>query len=477
MGKRGRRRRDEAQEITRPEQGETYRQYSQQQQTRAPPIGSERVKMMKLEARLNAASSLQAALSPPPGFAPSDTSSPNPRYQTRNYLKAVLSQCKFMTATSRSAVRHVKASYSSIATCDFPAHPITGISHATNEKVDDSVHAELNHHSILSNHGTLDVENQQPGQHTEKAPFPEVVVENNATQSKADVVLDANAELNHHSILSNHGTLDVENQQPGQHTETAPFPEVVAENNAKQSKGDMVLNANATEPESRSNQSGAHPTKTMSLNLTRMAALMNDYSSDADEVGSQPAHLSVVVNGYRVKEEAAPVLQKIFLKYGDIAKNSSFSSVNISSSLLELFCDIYKKLEETDFRSINPKELQSMLDEVRDLESANIDVGWLSRRLNDISQAKQLVKDSRKLKEAKTRNLAVMETSKKELEEMKEEWAACVATCHVLQERIRKKEDEFGIARCENEMIMQQFEDSKAKVNDFLKKSLVHDLL
>lgn len=66
MGKRGRRRRDEAQEITRPEQGETYRQYSQQQQTRAPPIGSERVKMMKLEARLNAASSLQAALSPPP---------------------------------------------------------------------------------------------------------------------------------------------------------------------------------------------------------------------------------------------------------------------------------------------------------------------------------------------------------------------------------------------------------------------------
>lgn len=228
------------------------------------------------------------------------------------------------------------------------------------------------------------------------------------------------AELNHHSILSNHGTLDVENQQPGQHTETAPFPEVVAENNAKQSKGDMVLNANATEPESGSSQSGAHPTKTMSLNLTRMAALMNDYSSDADEVGSQPAHLSVVVNGYRVKEEAAPVLQKIFLKYGDIAKNSSFSSVNISSSLLELVCDIYKKLEETDnFRSINPKELQSMLDEVRDLESANLDVGWLSQRLNDISQAKQLVKDSRKLKEAKTRNPAGMETSKKELEEMK----------------------------------------------------------
>ncbi|KAK6795858.1 hypothetical protein RDI58_009313 [Solanum bulbocastanum] len=118
-----------------------------------------------------------------------------------------------------------------------------------------------------------------------------------------------------------------------------------------------------------------------------------------------------------------------------------------------------------------------MLAEARDLEAAKIDVGWLSRRLNDISQAKQLLQDSCKLKEAKTRNLVVMETNKKELEELKEELAACIATCCVLQQRIHNKEDEFGIALSENEKIMQNFAALKSKVNSFLKKSLVNDLL
>ncbi|XP_060206603.1 MATH domain and coiled-coil domain-containing protein At3g29580-like [Lycium barbarum] len=208
----------------------------------------------------------------------------------------------------------------------------------------------------------------------------------------------------------------------------------------------------------------------MSLNITRIVALMNDHSSDADEVESRPGQLSVMVNGYSVKEEVAPLLEKIFLKHGDIARNSSFTSVKLSSSLLELVCDIYNKLEATDLPSITSTELQSMLAEIRDLESAKIDVGWLHRRLNDICQAKQLGKDYCKLKEAKTKNLEVMEAKKKELDELKEELAA-------LQGRIREREDELGIAHREDERIMQRFADSKAKVSGFLKKSLVHDLV
>ncbi|KAK4736025.1 hypothetical protein R3W88_010286 [Solanum pinnatisectum] len=193
----------------------------------------------------------------------------------------------------------------------------------------------------------------------------------------------------------------------------------------------------------------------MSLNFTRVAALMTDYSSYADKVESKPGHLSVMVDGYRVKEEAAPILQKIFLKYGDIAMNSSFSSVTFSSSLLEFVCDIYNKLEATDFLSITSTELQSMIAEVKDLESV---------------KANQLVQDSCILKEAKTRNLVAMETHKKELEGLKEELAT-------LQERIHRKEVERGIVHYENEKIMQRFADSKAKLNSYLKKSLVHDLL
>ncbi|KAJ8553364.1 hypothetical protein K7X08_024042 [Anisodus acutangulus] len=254
------------------------------------------------------------------------------------------------------------------------------------------------------------------------------------------------------------------------HAQAAPFPEAVVENNAALNKADVVLNANATEPEMRSGQSGALPTKSMSLNLTKMVALLNGYSSSDDEVESTPDHLAVMVDKDRVKREAAPLLEKIFHKYGDIARNSSFTSVTFSSSLLELVCDTYTKLEATDLPSITSTELQSMLAAVRDLESAKIDVGWLHQRLNDISQAKQLSKDYLKLKETKNRNLVVMETNKKELEELKEELAA-------LQEKIRKKEHELDTAYCENEKIMQRFADSKAKVSGFLKKSLVHDLV
>ncbi|MCD7453404.1 hypothetical protein HAX54_020819 [Datura stramonium] len=458
MGKRRRPRKDQPQKNTSVEG--TPSQESLQKEAMAS-LRAGRVMRMKQEPKLAAGSAL---LSPPPGFAPLDTSNSHPRYQTRKSLRAILDRCDSITVTPRSPIRHVKLPYPSCVTCDFPAHITTGISVATKKKVDDSMHTELNHQSFLTNRGVLGAENQNSEPDTR-------CYQRGALPTKGKVVNSVHAELKHQSVLTNHGVLGVENQKLGQHTQTAPsFPEVVAEKNAKLKKANVVSNANAIEPATRSDQSGALPTNSMSLNLTRIAALMTDYSSDAEEVESRPGHLSVMVDGYRVKEEAAPVLAKIFRKYGDISKHSSFSSVTFSSSLLEFVCDIYNKLEATDFLSLTSTELQAMLAEVRDLESVKVDVGWLHQRLNAISQAKQLVQDSCKLKEAKTRNLVVMEANKKELEELKEELAA-------LQERIRKKEHELGIAHCENEKIIQRFADSKAKVNSFLKKSLVHDLL
>ncbi|XP_015069489.1 uncharacterized protein LOC107014147 [Solanum pennellii] len=408
MGKRGRTRKDEAPKYTNVEGATATPSQESQQQEAAASLRSGRVLRMKQEPKLEDGS----ALPPPPGFVLPDTS---PRYQTRMSLRALLGRCESNTLTPTSPIRHVKSPYPSCAICDSPAHLTTGISVATKEKFDGSMRTELNHHSVLTNNGVLGVENRKSRQHTQTTPS---------------------------------------------------FPEVVDEENTIVSKADVVLNANATELETKCDQSSALPTKWRVVE----SALMTDYSSYADKVESKPGNPSIMVDGYRVKEEAAPILQKIFLKYGDIATNSSFSSVTFSSSLLEFVCDIYKKLEATDFLSITSTELQSMIAEVKDLESVKVDVGWLHRRLNDISQAKQLVQDSCILNEAKTRYLVVMERNKKELEGLKEELAT-------LQERIHKKEVELGIAHYENEKIMQRFANSKAKLNSYLKKSLVHDLL
>ncbi|KAM3267994.1 hypothetical protein P3S67_031979 [Capsicum chacoense] len=435
MGKRRTTRKDQTPKNASVE-GPHFQESEQQEAMASASLRSGRVRM-KQEPKLAAASALPSA---PPGFAPSNTSPSHRRNQTRKSLRAMLGRCESITVTPRSPIRHVKSSYPSRATGDFPAHLTTGTSVATEEK-------------SKANATEPEIKCDQSGE----------------LPTKRKVVDSSHSGLKHQSVLTNRAVVG---------TQTVPsIPEVVAEKYATLKKADVVSNSNATEPEIGSDQSDAHPTKSMSLNLTKIAALMTDYSSDADEVESRPGHLSVAVGRYRVKEEAAPVLQKIFFKYGDIAMNCSFSSMIFSSSLLEFVCDVCKKLEETDFLSITLKEIRSMLAEVRDLESAKIDIGWLSRRLNEISQAKQLLRDSCKLKEAKARSLVVMETNKKDLEELKGELAACIASCRVLQERIRMKEDEFGIARSENEKIMQNFADLKAKVNSFLKKSLLHDLI
>lgn len=87
----------------------------------------------------------------------------------------------------------MQASYRSCATSDLPAHLTTGISKATTETLDDSMHAEFERQSIPSNCGVSGVENQKQGQHALTKPFPEVVIENNTTVSKVGVVLNANA--------------------------------------------------------------------------------------------------------------------------------------------------------------------------------------------------------------------------------------------------------------------------------------------
>ncbi|KAJ8553365.1 hypothetical protein K7X08_024043 [Anisodus acutangulus] len=177
-------------------------------------------------------------------------------------LRAALNRCKPITVTPRSPVRHVKASYPSSATRDIPAQTTPS--------------------------------------------FPEVAVENTATVSKADVVLNANAtELE--TRCDESGALKTKEK-------------VVDSVHPEPKHQSVPTNHSVLEPETRSGQSGVLPTKSMSLNLTKMVALMNGYSSDdADEVESRHGHLSFMVGKYRVKKEASPLLEKIFHKYGVIA--------------------------------------------------------------------------------------------------------------------------------------------------------------
>lgn len=131
----------------------------------------------------------------------------------------------------------------------------------------------------------------------------------------------------------------------------------------------------------------AAPTQSFSLNLTEMAAMSYDNSSD-DEVHSALNVALVTVNGYRVKEEFASLLREILSKFGDIAKDSSLQSVRLRSFLLETVCLIFQKLQGTTYTEITSMDLKSMLNDIDGIESVRVEVGWLRKRMEEIKEAK-----------------------------------------------------------------------------------------
>lgn len=213
----------------------------------------------------------------------------------------------------------------------------------------------------------------------------------------------------------------------------------------------------------------AAPTQSFSLNLTEMAAMSYDNSSD-DEVHSALNVALVTVNGYRVKEEFASLLREILSKFGDIAKDSSLQSVRLRSFLLETVCLIFQKLQGTTYTEITSMDLKSMLNDIDGIESVRVEVGWLRKRMEEIKEAKLLQKGSSSLKGEKTRINEAIEKAEREVEGYKVEMK-------MLQEKISLVECKLAAMKSESEKINGIALDTTTKVKRFYKKSLVEGLL
>ncbi|XP_059623565.1 uncharacterized protein LOC132266650 [Cornus florida] len=204
------------------------------------------------------------------------------------------------------------------------------------------------------------------------------------------------------------------------------------------------------------NQREEHPGQTFSRNPSGMAEMLDDNSSDLNEVGSSLYPALVTVNGYRVKPEWVPLLKAICLKHGDIAKNCSLLSVTSRSSLLEIVCDIVQKSQDTEFRRITHVDLESMLDQVRDLETVNMEVGWLHQWLDKIFDAMPLFKG--------------YSTLKKEI-------LALQQKILTLKENVLLAENQLAPMKAEAEKIDEKVSETNAKLKCFYQKSVVDGLV
>lgn len=254
---------------------------------------------------------------------------------------------------------------------------------------------------------------------------------------------------------------------------TPPPPhDIVFENhlaNTEATEASNVIGNGGEEVLPKNFDQKAAPTQSFSLNLTEMAAMSYDNSSD-DEVHSAFNVALVTVNGYRVKEEFASLLREILSKFGDIAKDSSLQSVRLRSFLLETVCLIFQKLQGTTYTEITSMDLKSMLDDIDGIESVRVEVGWLRKRMEEIKEAKLLQKGSSSLKGEKTRINEAIEKAEREVEGYKVEMK-------MLQEKISLVEGKLAAMKSESEKINGIALDTTTKVKCFYKKSLVDGLL
>ncbi|XP_059670812.1 uncharacterized protein LOC132316336 [Cornus florida] len=240
--------------------------------------------------------------------------------------------------------------------------------------------------------------------------------------------------------------------------EEEPYGSCTSKNKVSTSQTNIV-GSRAEGCANNGNQREEHLGQNSSLNLTGMDEMLDDNSSDLNEIGSSLYSTLVAVNGYRVKPEWASLLNAIFLRHGDNAKDCSFVGIRSRSSLLEIVCEIIQKLEDTEFIHIKP-------------------------RLDVISEAIDLCKGYPRLTNAQRRRTEVIEKKKEELKsfnmeilDSEEQILSLQKKILTLKEKVLLAEDELTPMKAEAEKIAETISDTMAKVKRFHQKSLVDGLL
>ncbi|XP_021718076.1 uncharacterized protein LOC110685849 [Chenopodium quinoa] len=210
-----------------------------------------------------------------------------------------------------------------------------------------------------------------------------------------------------------------------------------------------------------------------SLNLSDMAAMDDDCSS-FDSVLSDPL---VTVGNYRVKENLAPILRDVLSKYGDIAAQCVKKSVLHRSWLVESVCDIVEKLRTVEFVHLTAVEVDSFRVFVQDIESDNVEVGWLHQRLDEIYEAKRLLKESSKVKQAKSQNHHLTKRKEEEIKAYKREIKEYEEEICKRQEKIASANEELEVRMAEGKDLNEILSYTKAQVKRFHCGSMISGLI
>lgn len=129
----------------------------------------------------------------------------------------------------------------------------------------------------------------------------------------------------------------------------------------------------------------------------------------------------VDVHGYQVKASFAPILEFIFAKFGDIARDCIFKHPNARIFFLEMVCNVVAKLMSTE-RGVTPSQLREMISDISDAAGANLNITWLQDFLEAINPAEEVVRDSRGLMEQRAASYQLVKAAKKDMDDKEREF-------------------------------------------------------
>ncbi|RDX63998.1 hypothetical protein CR513_57499, partial [Mucuna pruriens] len=217
-----------------------------------------------------------------------------------------------------------------------------------------------------------------------------------------------------------------------------------------------------------------HSSSHFSLNHTEMVNMWDNECDEVNSVGQSSSIDTVEVEGYQVRPEVESILRKILTKHGDVFKNSTVSTMIFRSMLLEMVCDIISELQDKDLHKITEDELHSMLDLASEMKNMKVNIEWLHLRLEDILEARQILKQSGMLKEKKHINKKIVQTVERELEVCEAEKKAVEAKFQSLCDKESACKEALARAEDECVRICQTMTYAKSQLRHFVNCSLMN---
>ncbi|XP_010515965.1 PREDICTED: uncharacterized protein LOC104791707 isoform X1 [Camelina sativa] len=175
----------------------------------------------------------------------------------------------------------------------------------------------------------------------------------------------------------------------------------------------------------------------------------------------------VSVGKYRVNSGVSTILRSILDKRGDIAANCRLESASMRSRYLECLCTLMQELRSTPVGQLTELKVKEMVAVLKDLESVNIDVGWMRSVLEEFAQYQENT-DSEKVRQE-----GLVRSKKQEMEIQEADLARIEK--EVAEARSRVEEMKAELAELETERL--RMEEVGFKVEKYKGKTFLDELL